>query len=100
MCFGRFDILSLRVCLFPGVELDGFLFVLSWPVFLSQLSLCLINHSQNISEEIMAEIQKDMNADALFVLPSQLNGAEYPSDTRLGSGVTCSRYARTCQAEI
>ncbi|CAE8675685.1 unnamed protein product, partial [Polarella glacialis] len=30
--------------------------------------------------EIMAEIQNPDNADAYFVLPSQLNGAEYPSE--------------------
>jgi len=31
------------------------------------------------NSEIMAEIQKETNDGALFVLPSQLNGAEYPS---------------------
>ena len=34
-----------------------------------------------LSSEIMTEIQKEENAGALFVLPSQLNGAEYPSHT-------------------
>eukprot|EP00434_Breviolum_minutum_P023149 symbB.v1.2.020424.t1/scaffold1653.1/size107518/5 len=32
-----------------------------------------------LSSEIMTEIQKKENAGALFVLPAQLNGAEYPS---------------------
>lgn len=32
-----------------------------------------------VSSEIMREIQNPQNAGALFVLPSQLNGAEYPS---------------------
>ena len=36
-----------------------------------------------VSSEIMAEIQKPENAGALFVLPSQLNGAEYPSHTHV-----------------
>merc|ERR1712050_165666 len=35
------------------------------------------------SSEIMAEIQKPANEGAYFVLPSQLNGAEYPSHTSI-----------------
>jgi len=33
--------------------------------------------------EIIAEIQKPENADAVFVLPSQLNGVEYPSHDQI-----------------
>eukprot|EP00913_Durusdinium_trenchii_P018921 g17779.t1 len=36
-----------------------------------------------LSSEIMTEIQRKENAGALFVLPSQLNGAEYPSHTHV-----------------
>lgn len=36
-----------------------------------------------LSSEIMTEIQKEENAGALFVVPAQLNGAEYPSATRV-----------------
>jgi len=35
------------------------------------------------ASEIMKEIQKPENAGAYFVLPSQLNGAEYPSHTSI-----------------
>merc|ERR1740121_2926301 len=33
-----------------------------------------------ISGEIMTNIQEAISADAYFVLPSQLNGAEYPCE--------------------
>eukprot|EP00443_Scrippsiella_acuminata_P112248 CAMPEP_0115586630 /NCGR_PEP_ID=MMETSP0272-20121206/7797_1 /TAXON_ID=71861 /ORGANISM="Scrippsiella trochoidea, Strain CCMP3099" /LENGTH=759 /DNA_ID=CAMNT_0003021699 /DNA_START=34 /DNA_END=2310 /DNA_ORIENTATION=+ len=36
-----------------------------------------------VSSEIIVEIQNVENADAMFVLPSQLNGAEYPSHTNI-----------------
>ena len=38
-----------------------------------------LSSPQVYSSEIMKEIQKEENAGALFVLPSQLNGAEYTS---------------------
>lgn len=41
-----------------------------------------------VSSEIMSEIQKPENATALFVLPSQLNAAEYPSHTAIVSLAT------------
>ena len=43
----------------------------------------LASNFQIVSSEIMLEIQKPENAGALFVLPSQLNGAEYPSHTHV-----------------
>ena len=43
----------------------------------------LASNFQIVSSEIMLEIQKAENAGALFVLPSQLNGAEYPSHTHV-----------------
>ena len=36
-----------------------------------------------LSSEIISEMQKEDNAGALFVVPAQFNGAEYPSDTRV-----------------
>merc|ERR1719321_366103 len=36
-----------------------------------------------LNSEIMKEIQNPSNEGAYFVLPSQLNGAEYPSDTTI-----------------
>ncbi|CAK9097437.1 Hypothetical protein SCF082_LOCUS45705 [Durusdinium trenchii] len=40
-----------------------------------------LTHLHMVSSEVMFEIQKEENAKALFVLPSQMNGAEYPSHT-------------------
>lgn len=48
-----------------------------------------------ISSEIMREIQDPRNADAVFVLPSQLNGAEYPSDTSVVSSVGAYKWDPT-----
>lgn len=36
-----------------------------------------------VDSEIMEEVQKPQNAHAYFVLPSQLNGAEYPSHSSI-----------------
>lgn len=54
--------------------------------------------SQNlgiVSSEIMLEIQKIENEGALFVLPSQLNGAEYPSDSSIKKKVVDYKYDNT-----
>ena len=42
-----------------------------------------LTHLQILSSEIMFEIQNEANSDALFVIPSQMNAAEYPSETKL-----------------
>ncbi|CAK9026900.1 unnamed protein product [Durusdinium trenchii] len=48
-----------------------------------------------LSSEIMTEIQKSENEGALFALPSQLNGAEYPSDSSIKRLVVDYKYDNT-----
>jgi len=47
------------------------------------------------SSEIVREIQNAANADAYFVLPSQLNGAEYPDYTVIVSDIADYRFDGT-----
>jgi len=48
-----------------------------------------------VSSEIIAEIQNPANDGAFFVLPSQLNGAEYPSDSSVVSQINAYKYDHT-----
>lgn len=48
-----------------------------------------------VSSEIMEEIQRPENAGAFFVLPSQLNGAEYPSHEAIVMEIDDYKYDRT-----
>lgn len=48
-----------------------------------------------MNTEVMAEIQQPDNDGAYFVLPSQLNGAEYPSDDVVVEDVDHYRYDHT-----
>lgn len=48
-----------------------------------------------VSSEVMREIQNPKNDGALFVLPSQMNGAEYPHHTAVVAKVSDYRWDRT-----
>jgi len=48
-----------------------------------------------VDSEVMAEIQNSDNAGACFVLPSQLNGAEYPGDGHVVKGIEEYRFDGT-----
>ena len=48
-----------------------------------------------VQSEIMTEIQNPANDGALFVLPSQLNGAEYPSHSTVVRNVADYKYDNT-----
>ncbi|CAE7896806.1 unnamed protein product [Symbiodinium microadriaticum] len=48
-----------------------------------------------VSGEIIEEIQKASNAGALFVLPSQLNGAEYPMHNYIVDQISKYKYDKT-----
>jgi len=48
-----------------------------------------------LSSEVMEEIQNPSNANAFFVLPSQLNGAEYPSPVHPVHLIDAYKFDRT-----
>lgn len=70
---------------------------LLWPQGFSKLTA---EKLKVISSDIGAEMKREENDGALFVVPSQLNGAEYPSPQELAARQQKRLFRNVMQSEV